>query len=1004
MASTNLPPIMLDHLYSVDENLKVGGPLLSLENSHENPIVGDEPSPETTPVIDPASISRCCIEKGLFPAVPLFFQYPCNISKSWSEWVDHELLDLATCNILGRAQVLDAIFLSKLWDIHIEAKMLRHVVRRWSTATHTFVCSWGEFTPTLEDVANISRLPICGNRSPFDIALTPEEIDKLAVLRRGAPTSPSTSLRFSNWIQYFGDANRQVPCRLAAFIALWLGRFVLCDFSPDCLHERVFPLALAIARGDAIPLAPMFLGHLYRLLDQTQLLEKNASGTMGVETFLNYGFLQVFLWEHFKGLDVHSLSHSYAIERADWGKGSYMPENLPLVCRWFKRMQQKGQDFLKLLDSIENFVFCPYGTSAETFTFVSFYVDVGDTVEVPAAVSQGGQFRRYALLNVAPIPLPTLGDSRSEIFVTYSPHRVKRQFGLDQGVPSTPNHDDPFMLHRIFWSNDHIPNSCRPLVLASKRRIGGFSPRYQAYWNRCLDSLREFQSFPRDRLPPTTTRLAGLVSEEKAIPLSQKRNLPFISKSGDIVGEFLKTRPKPGAQKPRSPEKSTTPVSSKWGREAKPSAKKEQTADKSKRFILKVAPSGPPRTREATPRERPHLRSLLHLRARVVPARCRKLPLFAMGTAPKRKRSDTPPVSPQVTPKHRSMCILHARFTGAHTSDGGASGARTVVTIDDDSDGGDTTETEASILGQEEIGDMHEDFNENDTYDRNEDAFAYSGDYPEGQSGSDTFHESAGSSMRRVNVEPVSNIAEGSHLAAAIVDPAQSTPEIGHVAQSTEIVPVVPSSSDPFIALVEVALGESPPTLTSTHSPGKARAFQVASPLQPVVQHFLRKGLEPVIPPAFSAALRSGTFVFNGAQPTPSHIQPLLRTSKSIPPASLPVVPSGDIAVRENTQIDGIATRDVSAAYPSSMSWAEWESSFTAFMSFFDSGVQVLRSADELLPIIIDSMVMQCSGELLFILRLLQPWRSFWINTEILWIWLVSRLPSHGAPPSGPLV
>ncbi|CAL2229618.1 unnamed protein product [Prunus armeniaca] len=97
-----------------------------------------------------------------------------------------------------QSEVLDVIFLSKLWDIHIEAKMLHHVVRRWSTATHNFVCSWGEFTPTLEDVANISRLPICGDRSPFDIALTPEEVDKLAILRRGAPTSPSTSLRFSN--------------------------------------------------------------------------------------------------------------------------------------------------------------------------------------------------------------------------------------------------------------------------------------------------------------------------------------------------------------------------------------------------------------------------------------------------------------------------------------------------------------------------------------------------------------------------------------------------------------------------------------------------------------------------------------------------------------------------------------------------------------------------------------------------------------------------------------
>ncbi|CAL8154038.1 unnamed protein product [Prunus armeniaca] len=138
---------------------------------------------------------------------------------------------------------------------------------------------------------------------------------------------------------------------------------------------------------------------------------------------------------------------------------------------------------------------------------------------VPAATSQSNQFKKYAMLNVAPIPLPTLGDSRSEISISYSPHWVRRQFGLDQGVPSSHNHADPFVLHRVFWSNNPIPNCCRPLVLASKRRIGGFSRGYQAYWNRCLASFREFQFFPGDRLPPTTARLAGLVLEEKAIPL-----------------------------------------------------------------------------------------------------------------------------------------------------------------------------------------------------------------------------------------------------------------------------------------------------------------------------------------------------------------------------------------------------------------------------------------------------------------------------------------------------
>ncbi|KAI5342822.1 hypothetical protein L3X38_010698 [Prunus dulcis] len=223
MSSVDLSPIIRDHLYSVEDRLQRGRPPPLLKGADEDIIIDGELAPEATPVIDPASISRCCIEKGLFPAVPLFFQYPCSISKGWSEWVDQELRNPSTCDILRRAGVLDAIFISKACDIHIEAKMLRHVVRRWSIETHTFICSWGEFTPTLEDVANIFHLPLCGSVDPFHIVLTPEEELKLGVLRKCAPTSPSTYLRFSNWIQFFGDGNRDTPCHLTAFISLWLG-------------------------------------------------------------------------------------------------------------------------------------------------------------------------------------------------------------------------------------------------------------------------------------------------------------------------------------------------------------------------------------------------------------------------------------------------------------------------------------------------------------------------------------------------------------------------------------------------------------------------------------------------------------------------------------------------------------------------------------------------------------------------------------------------------------
>ncbi|CAL2270689.1 unnamed protein product [Prunus armeniaca] len=293
MTSINPSSILRDHLYSIDDRLKRGRPPPLLKSADEDIIIDEEPASETTPVVDPASISRCCIERGLFPTVPLFFQYPYGTSKGWSEWVDRELRNPSTCDILSRAGVLDAIFISKACDIRIEAKMLQHVVRRWSTETHTFVCSWGEFAPTLEDVANIFHLPLCGSQYPFHIALTPKDKLKLEILRKGAPTSPSTSLRFSNWIQFFENVNRNEPCGLAAFISLWLGRFIFCDFSQDCLHERVFPLALAIAHSSTLPLAPI------NQIPNTRLEEPDTSG-MPLE----------FVSDHEHHVDIEPISNN----------------------------------------------------------------------------------------------------------------------------------------------------------------------------------------------------------------------------------------------------------------------------------------------------------------------------------------------------------------------------------------------------------------------------------------------------------------------------------------------------------------------------------------------------------------------------------------------------------------------------------------------------------------------------------------------------------------------
>lgn len=65
------------------------------------------------------------------------------------------------------AKVLDVVFMTKKQVVYLELEFLLHVFKKWSTETCTFVCTWEEFTLTLEDVANIMHLPIVGNVERF---------------------------------------------------------------------------------------------------------------------------------------------------------------------------------------------------------------------------------------------------------------------------------------------------------------------------------------------------------------------------------------------------------------------------------------------------------------------------------------------------------------------------------------------------------------------------------------------------------------------------------------------------------------------------------------------------------------------------------------------------------------------------------------------------------------------------------------------------------------------
>ena len=163
--------------------------------------------------------------------------------------------------LLQRAGVLKAIILSRSLSNFRDLYNLRHLVRRWCATTHTFFFSCGELTVTLEDMTNQLLLPILGDVDPATIELSPEE----EAIKFELKKRMTKNAKLSYWVS--SSSKFSVVARRAAFITFWLCKFVFGSHPYYAIKPLYFPLAIKISAGVSLPLAPMFLGHLYVQLD-----------------------------------------------------------------------------------------------------------------------------------------------------------------------------------------------------------------------------------------------------------------------------------------------------------------------------------------------------------------------------------------------------------------------------------------------------------------------------------------------------------------------------------------------------------------------------------------------------------------------------------------------------------------------------------------------------------------------------------------------------------------
>uniref|UniRef100_A0A2N9GG51 Aminotransferase-like plant mobile domain-containing protein n=1 Tax=Fagus sylvatica TaxID=28930 RepID=A0A2N9GG51_FAGSY len=395
-------------------------------------------------------------------AVPLVFDFQCSRAVEWADWIDLELANRGFCDLLEQAGVLRSILISRGSNMYRVTEALRQLVRRWCPSTHTFFFAHEKLTVTLEDVENHWLLPILGDQGPADLALSLEELEIESALvnyiGRKNIALGTQAARFKPWMEHFNRETNPL-IRRAAFVAYWLSKCVFGEHPAYSIKPLYFPLAVKIAAGVCLPLAPLLLGQIYTQLDLLHAKELAGASCHIVTTAFYSSIVHTFLLEH-------------ALEYIRKGRKPYEGRN--------------------------KFASMPDGVVANVGDFQG---------DVPTEYRWvGSKFYDHSLIpsldNESKVCWRPYGVShRGFIFTVYSAHRVRKQFGFDQEVPTVMGVAageiptiNPFLRDRAFayWSN-----TAPRVIIPSGDRIGVYTTGMSNYWRGLMAAMVEFRNSGR---------------------------------------------------------------------------------------------------------------------------------------------------------------------------------------------------------------------------------------------------------------------------------------------------------------------------------------------------------------------------------------------------------------------------------------------------------------------------------------------------------------------------
>ncbi|KAI8534241.1 hypothetical protein RHMOL_Rhmol10G0074400 [Rhododendron molle] len=279
------------------------------------------------------------------------------------------------------------------------------------------------------------------------------------------------------------------PAHLAAFLAYWLTWYIFPGPPKDGVDTALFELAAILASGESVPLAPLFLGTLFKRLDMLHDAARHSCGRYDLPIYVATNFLHMFLFERFPKVAPEPNNF-----RADDGGGEGEPcRNVCRSARWSGSGVRKVRGSIAdVLNVEEEFVARPYvNTPKGVFAFNMYSEEDVVAFANKDDASTAELFRMSCMMRGE---LPYFVNEKYGS-VTYDPMRVARQFGFDQGVPKPllPLGAAGDVWKRFVKSTFPAElRSMNTITLPGAKRMGGCTKLYKEYWR---DNLLRFLEY-----------------------------------------------------------------------------------------------------------------------------------------------------------------------------------------------------------------------------------------------------------------------------------------------------------------------------------------------------------------------------------------------------------------------------------------------------------------------------------------------------------------------------